>query len=290
MAITEFDDLGEFLRHLFRGRPIPIFYKYRSWKDEFHKAVLEKQILWFPHPFDLEDPLDLRPPLHFNPKHSLNPKFYNKLVILLKELRPDLHENEVNEMAMSQWEYIKQNPSYMIKNNLAAEKKRSNFDQVGVLSLAMGDLHKKMWKKYADNHKGYAIGFKPLELCQAINYPCKPVTYSNRRYPYKFLEEDARENILDIMSLKKRKWIFEDEFRFVTFQVDPKLSKAEQAKQRTSHFPLESVAEVVLGHKISLEHETEILDKITSIYPRGLPVFKTKMNFSTGQLFKRRIS
>ncbi|RYX86015.1 DUF2971 domain-containing protein [bacterium] len=156
---------------------------------------------------------------------------------------------------------------------------RERYDQYGIFSTSTDCLNIKTWEVYGDNHKGYCIGFKTVELARDLQCTTGLITYCDKPFPYSFFK-DKTEQGKDILLYKKTIWDYEREFRFVTVGIDIYTT-------RLRSFKPETAVEVVLGFDIVAEHEKEILKVIEAQYPE-LPVYKTKSD-NLGQFGRYRI-
>jgi hypothetical protein len=258
----------------------PIVYKYRTWKDENHKSLLVNQQAWLSHPFNLNDPLDVRPEIEFNFAEFEDDRFFAKMTASAIENFKSLPLEERKAKAQNQWEEIKKNPKIVVENLKQHAANSKNFDGHGVFSTSIDDLNEKVWEEYGDHHAGYSVGFKTVEFCRKIKSGYGYVKYSDKPHKYSFLEKRDDDEMTRLY-LKKTKWQYENEFRFITVGVG-------KTSTRVQTFEVETVAEIILGYNISEDHEKEILDVINKKYPKELPIYKTKRD-DKGKLIKVRI-
>lgn len=246
----------------------PVVYKYRTWKDSNHKALLVNQGAWFPHPFDLNDPLDVRPESVFIEEELYDPRYLQKMIASATHVHT---ERDRRAVAENHLEELKKNPGIIVENQKNWNEKRGNFDRYGVFSVAMNPLSEHLWKEYADNHAGFCLGFNTLELCRQMKSGFGYVNYSDEPYIFSFL--DKKDDGLDVLYLKKDKWNVEEEFRFITMGIG-------LYAKRLQEFSPDIIKEVILGYDMLSDHEKEILTIIEKQYPKDLPVFKTKRDTS----------
>lgn len=246
----------------------PTVYKYRNWKDENHKNVLLKNHLWFSHPFDLNDPLDVRPDFAYSVEEVESDAFFQHLVDLMPVEYRNLNQKEKESIAKKQWEKIKADPSAHFNANRKQILTRERYEPYGVFSTTIDSLSIPTWEVYGDNHKGYCIGFKTVELARDLQCTTGLVDYNDAPFPYKFIKDQTDQGV-DILLYKKTAWTYEKEFRFVTAGIGVYTTRLRTFKPHTA-------VEVVLGHNISREHEGEILRVIEAQYQK-IPVYKTRM-------------
>ncbi len=240
----------------------PIVYKYRSWSDKFHRALLSDQAAWFSHPFDLNDPLDVRPETIFDEKELYDPKYLEKMISSATHLNTEYDRKVVAENRLDQ---LKKDPSIIIKQHEQWNSNRNNFDGHGVFSTSTDPLSNHLWKEYGDIHRGYCLGLNTLDLCKQVKSGFGFVTYSDEPFVYSFIKNNNED--LDMLYLKKKRWEKEKEFRFITVG-------ANKYSQRLQQFRPETVSEIILGANISLKDQEEILELIKSKYPKSVNVYK----------------
>jgi hypothetical protein len=100
-----------------RANAPQVVFKYRTWKDAYHRNLLIRRELWFAHPFDLNDPIDLRPETVWDSSELKNPLFLEKLYDSVHEVHPGLNtDRERRAVAENQWEILKSDPSIILQN------------------------------------------------------------------------------------------------------------------------------------------------------------------------------
>jgi hypothetical protein len=273
---TIFSDFRQVEKDVKENAP-PIVFKYRTWKDANHRRLLAEREMWFAHPFDLNDPLDVRVPMKFNYAEVEDERYFHKILASVVHARPDLANEQARlEEVYKVWEQTKTNPRILDENLKHRLENRENFNAYGVFSTSKEELKEKTWKEYGDNHTGYCLGFKTLELCRELDKKSMfgYVEYEDEPYEYSFFNEDKRSSDISRLFLKKKIWGYEDEFRFITAGIG-RIVNGEPIK-RAKFFSVEAVAEVILGYDISKDDEMAILSIIKEKYPMGLPIYKTK--------------
>lgn len=278
MPTKTFADFSEIEQEIKQNSP-NVIYKYRNWVEATHKDVVTKNQLWFSHPFDLNDPKDVRPDYDYDINEIESEAFYRKLINNTPPQYLHLSQPEIEEIGMLQWQKIKSDPhNHFSLNRKEILSNRKRFDQYGIFSTSANSLDTLTWETYGDNHQGYCIGFNTVDLARNLNCTCGIVTYSDSPFPYRFLDDKPD---LDVLLYKKKSWEYEEEFRFLTLGIDIYTSRLRTVNPDT-------IAEVVLGHKISKDNEMEILAIVKQRYGAELPVYKVECS-SMGLLSKTRI-
>lgn len=145
-----------------------------------------------------------------------------------------------------------------------------NFDrELGVLSLSETCCNTLMWSHYANNHKGYCIGFQVSKLMATGNFSGRDRVNYDPPYPrIDPLNPNPIEN-LKLQTLKKSKdWEYEKEFRFL--KVDTQNRYPDESWRKVI-VPHDCIARVVLGLRIEDEHKKEILEFCAG---KQIPVFQ----------------
>jgi len=254
-------------------------YKYRSWKDANHKNVLLLRQLYFSHPFDLNDPLDVRPDARFDYTEIEDQMYFYKLLASAAVMNPELPANELRSAAEKQWKLTKEHPQILNEQYRIWMSKRRNFDLYGILSTSTDPVNEKLWERYGDEHAGYCLGFKTVDLCRQLKTGFGLVKYSEAPFEFSILGE---RDDLEPFYLKKPFWGYESEFRFYTLGIG-------FYSKRVREFPIVVVSEIILGYKITPEHQKEILLATDEKYPKEqILVYKTKV-IENNNLIKERI-
>ncbi|MBC7935215.1 MAG: DUF2971 domain-containing protein [Rhizobacter sp.] len=269
-----FKDFSEVEDDIRKNAP-PVVYKYRSWDDKFHKGLLKNKVVWFSHPFDLNDPLDVRPEAIFDNSEFYDDRYFKKMLLGADSIFPEMSKHQRFLKAKAQWEEIKANPGIVIQNMKNWNSNRNNFDRIGVFSTCSSGTNIKMWEEYGNFHKGFCIGFKTVEFCRKINSGFGIVKYDDTPYMHSFLAEldiDYDEvHKLDPLYTKKKIWVHEQEFRFITVGIGEDVN-------RLQSFDKESVEEIIIGNEINGEDQRMIMKNIEENYPPNLPIYKIDKN------------
>lgn len=275
-----FDNFAEIEADLAANAP-SVVYKYRTWKDVHHKALLNDYEIYFAHPFSLNDPEEARPETEFDLNEIQDPRYFQKLLDSASS-QPGAGNTraEIRKLAEDKWEETKANPGLIIANQKAHNADKAFFDVFGIFSTGKSGLNGSLWQslEYGDNHAGYCIGFKTVELCRHIQGGYGYVEYGDAPIKYSFFNKQSDPSGL---YFKKLKWAVEEEFRFLTAGVGVYCD-------RYHYFQPDAVSEIILGYNMPVADRKEILDIIKNKYPAGLPVYETFLD-AGGQLDKRRI-
>jgi len=246
----------------------PTVYKYRQWDIANHKTIITQQEIWLSHPKDLNDPYDCRPP-HNIILDGLEKYGYQKLWEMGRKAMPHVTEvvlkNEIDE----RWVRMQENPiDYFQKNYKVFVEDASNYNQFGVFSTSTNGLNESLWANYADNHRGFCVGFNTVELAKLLECGFGVVEYSNIPIDFDPIYHEQYDVEARSLYLKSAKWVYEEEFRFITLTIGI------IRNERLTKFPPEIITEILLGHDIHPAAEKDIRQNVKHIFGEKFPVYK----------------
>lgn len=278
-----FTDFKEIENEVAEKAP-PIIYKYRDWSNEYHRSILTDCALWISHPKELNDPYDIRVPVRFDFSEIDNPLFFERLKYHAQLRFPHLHPNsrDFKVICENKFDLIKQNPEKYFEENYMQIRESDLYDRVGVFSLSSDALNEPMWAHYGNNGTGFCVGFDTLALARTLQFGFGYVEYEDEPPVYSFVR-NIDENQKDQMFLKHIKWTYEVEFRFLTLRIA-------STKDRSVEVSPNSIKEVILGQKISAEHEKEIVELLLQKYVGMVRLYKTSAKAGSYGLQKQEIN
>lgn len=251
-----------------------ITYKFRDWDNQYHKSILSDNNIWFAHPKELNDPYDIRVPVRFDFNEVNTPEFLEKLkyhtTLRFPQFNPDSREFRV--VCDNKMDLIKENPQKHFEENYLEMRESDLYDRIGVFSLTSDCLNETMWTHYGNNSKGFCIGFDTVELAKSVEMGFGFVDYQDEPPLHSFIR-NIDENQKDQMYLKHTKWVYEKEFRLLTFRI-------KSDKERSVFFDSKLVKEVVLGSSISDDNRNEIIAVLKAKY-NGVKLFICKANVAS---------
>ena len=238
-------------------------YKYRDWKNDFHRKILLHQEIFIPSPRTFNDPHDCRIPISIHllkEDEELAKEYFNHAV---SRQYPDYtkkqHEQEVdkklNEGLFRNEDFIKSENKKSIERLL---------DTLGVYSTTAINDNILMWAHYSNNHQGFCVGFDSVKLCKYLQGGAQEVLYKDE-YPTILPTEDPKTCINKQINTKASYWDYEIEYRLTNFDYANKVIK----------IPKEIINEVVIGCNMSESDEKDIL-KLISIELPHVKTYKTK--------------
>lgn len=232
-----------------------ILFKYRDWKDEWHKKILTEGEVYLARPDSFKDELDCHIPRRYDLLTTRS--IYNTYFEESKKNNPHFSRQQHRKFVRN-W----------TKNTLVKDEKYVNqvenefwskFNvQFGVLSLTTDPLNIKMWEEYSINHTGFCIGFDGKELIKfggggiVKYYDELPIIN-----PFSF---DCFQEIYS----KLKKWEFEDEYR--VYQCNP---KAYNDNWRKVTIDPMAMRKIIIGAKMEENDRKEIISICRKRYPNA---------------------
>lgn len=233
-------------------------YKYRDWKDEWHKRVLNDNELFFSSPIKFNDPFDCALPFKQHPENSDPLVIKENLEKTAIKKYPYLANDPdaLAEICAKQLMTILQNPESWFEENWGykPEELRQRF---GVLSLTPHPDNYLMWSHYSDSHKGFCVEFDTRKLVESAGGHFEKVLYGDE-IPYFSINDTFPEDLLTkLLFYKSELWKYEDEYR-ITRIHNPNL---------TFKFDPACLTGVYFGCKMPYEQIEEIIMILKSKYP-----------------------
>ena len=248
-----------------------IVYKYRNWKDKYHKNVLRKNELYMSSPKDLNDPFDCRIPTNFTLLNTQETKacyahfqclFYSKEIQLQGSKYNDTFPKILDDLQdINQYQKNYEEILFNAQN-----------DDYAILSLSGRWDSIAMWSHYGDQHKGYCVGFYEEKMRNSKIFGMGgPVHYNkNDGFPLIRPYEWGMEKLFKMSHTKAKEWKYEKEYRL----TDLLNREGENIpKSRVRPIPDGFIAEIVIGLMTPQNHKQEIL-KIAS--KKSIKVYQTE--------------
>lgn len=232
----------------------PILYKYRNWKDIYHKNLLIKNELFLSPPSLLNDPFDTRIYDDFTKQIKTKEQRDNYINASLDKNKAFFEENNISitEGRRILEERVENSIKFQIRSEVIHDE--INDKRIGIACLSENWNSILMWSHYADNHKGYCIGFdeKWIRFCQKFG-KVKRVNYTNK-YP----EVDKKLNTSKLtleqkFFCKSIDWKYEEEIRLVNIYDDKK------EPNRIEVLENKHIKEVILGLNMPEDERAEII-------------------------------
>lgn len=246
----------------------PVIYKYRNWKDEHNKDLLRKNELFMAPPSWLNDPFDCR--IYENHLKFVNtPELKEKYISesLLKNVEY-LQENHITELQAR--EILSERLSDTLLYQVRAEVIAQEIDDkhIGIACFSEKWDSMLMWSHYANDHKGYCIGFdeKRLRYSQLFG-KTKRVEYWNKYPELDPMNKNKKSDELKYFC-KSEDWKYEYEIRAMNLFFDYETPEP----NRVITLDDNHIKEVILGLNTPEEHRIEI---INAAKEKGIEVWQT---------------
>ncbi len=227
------------------------------------------------------------------------------LIVLKNDLLYEIFNQKLSESDKALFQIIRNYNKFeldsFVKKATTGDEKDLNSEivrdffncKIGILCLTESFDNLTMWSHYADNHKGFVLGFNPEKnitdpakcfiKLKKINY-----TYNRPSITYFDFSKDKKTRkhnlINDIFYTKGKDWAYENEWRQVN-----KLSDADKIiedKVYLFNYNIESVESIYLGWNMNKENELEILNCVKDL---SLSVFKMKLHPESYCLEKQQL-
>jgi hypothetical protein len=251
-----------------------IIYKYRSWQEtdryldeesKFQKRILINSEIFFSNPKDFNDPFDLRIPKRYD-KLTIDQKF-EMLLYWVRILFPNDSVTEINNKAIKQFE-----KGYLLDDEYLEKRNNIEIDNLcnthGVFSVAKNPDNILMWAHYANNHRGFCIGFDSKKLEEYLKKNKSNPDYIYTLFSVNYLKEypiiiptvnyqKRFENTITRLCTKGNLWSYEKEFRYILTGATSKAISID---------PL-IYQEIIFGCKTDPRVKKEITDILNKFYP-----------------------
>ena len=201
-------------------------FKFRDWKEEYHKKAITENEIYFGSNFSLNDPFDLQLPVILSGNRPINEENLRKE--FFKKTGKTLGDKELKNKIEK---FQKANPSILKEyKDKIMNITKSLGDGVGVFCLSKHYKNTLLWGHYANSHKGFCIYYNRTKLIKFINSKFenktmfKDVTYSNdipllNLNKIEFMSKGNNEVITEYSGLrystKHTDWQYENEFRII---------------------------------------------------------------------------
>ncbi len=233
-------------------------YKFRSFREKNHKAMLTDNELFFASPDKFNDPFDCSVPIHY--EDFTKTEFITYWTAEFKRKYPGARHYEIRKKAKEFYNQFR-SPSgrkLMAKYQKEVIRKMRSTD-FGVFSLTANLNSILSWSHYADWHRGFCVGFHTLNLKAFLEkrgpfLDLRRVDYT-KDYPfinaYKTSDEEKTNKIV---WTKSEDWGYEHEYRILWLN----------GANKSLRIPNEIIRRVVLGCRVNPEDKTEMISILRS--------------------------
>ena len=262
-----------------------MLYKFRDWGNNEHKKILTKNQIFFAQPSSFNDPFDCHIDENFTILSELEIENYIEEQIDFHVLENTFDIQQEFRLRIFDLEFLnkKQNENFKIQDK-----------HIGVFSCnqdtenQLGWQNILMWSHYANNHKGFCVGFdkeKTHNWLKSKHITGGPVYYDKypeikQVVPIAANKEKTKEYFKNTISNKATNWNYENEYRFVKINIKNNFEIGLRIKDRIEELTADCYVEVTLGLETSLKHEKKIAKECRK---RGILLYKAvKIPFQFG--------
>ena len=136
-------------------------------------------------------------------------------------------------------------------------------NRLGILSMTTNYNNNEMWKKYANENKGFCVGFDTNILFQYVGGGGH-VYYEDMLPVIDFVKDDYVEQYLKNTFFKEQKWAFEQEYR-----LHKRWQQTATIEQRSLKLPKECIVVIILGKYMTENNKEEIKGIAKENYPNA---------------------
>lgn len=233
-----------------------ILYKFRVWNNPYHKKILEECSVYLSPPQDFEDKMDCNPA-----------QIYPRGIDLFRHLMRFKEDVPFRQRVNFALKWYNVSPMrYPSEIQKLKEQLDKDFNEhFGVLSLTTDYLNNFLWEKYADNYKGFCVGFDWNRITSFIKGGGE-VKYVTHLPVIDFANDDDFTKITKTIIFKEKKWEKEKEYRLF------KIWRDGQKVIRNIKLPNDAIVQVILGKKMGEDDKKEIKAIVTQQYPNALVI------------------
>ena len=236
-----------------------VLYKYRDWDNPKHRDVLKYCTLFLASPRDFEDEKDCNVPEKYPTRRM---ELYRLFMVKSKEEHPTWHK-EAHRNFASYWciHSTLAHPHELKQLKKELNEKFNN--RLGILSMTTNYNNNEMWKKYANENKGFCVGFDTNILFQYVGGGGH-VYYEDMLPVIDFVKDDYVEQYLKNTFFKEQKWAFEQEYR-----LHKRWQQTATIEQRSLKLPKECIVVIILGKYMTENNKEEIKGIAKENYPNA---------------------
>ncbi len=256
-----------------------ILYKYRSWKNDFHRRMLSHHEVFFAAPSTLNDPCEFAALPEFS--ECSDEKAHEYFKEFLTRTKPHRTEQEIVDELHALGTKWWQNPETRKRHDrLMIDYSDSRF---AVFSCARTPDNDIMWALYADGDRGFCVGFDTARFLEEFVDESKP---SISLDSVEYMEDVPRLNVYELGDdavrrwrlIKSKIWEHEKELRLLLNQ------------HPRDHFrlPGECFAEVTMGSRMA-PHERDQLKCTLRSWPNRPRLFVRDRKLRSFDFTRREI-
>ena len=226
------------------SNPPMTLYKYRGDVGRDVECLMAKRRLYLASPLKLNDPFDCNP-------RVIIPKVDNLEGFIEREVAKAPLGSDVVDIR-NRVRLLMTSDAHL--RSFANEFHREDLGQIGILSLSSPRDHPLLWAHYADNGRGFSVGYRAQTDGDFEALGAAPVIYSDYRPIQSPFEET---DWYEVLHTKSKHWSYEEEWRFVRLK--------EEGGHGMIEVPPKSIVEVCLGPRMSEFDQSIVVDAARSL-------------------------
>lgn len=263
-----------------------VIYKFRDWKDDYHKKVLQNNELYVPSVNELNDPFDCLIKFDYSIIES------EGLTQRVVDLFFQEFGNKISELGYSREFLIGNTDSNVISTLIELKKyydgifEENRKKHLGVISFSKNWENLLMWSHYSNSHKGFCVGFNTEKLINSKFFHNGCRVFYPEKYPLVNPLKEEFKQVVDVFYNKSSDWSYEEEYR-MTKLFGYHQNNDEFEKQKIFNFENHYIKEVILGWKIPVSDKEQILSICNE---KNISVYQTEVVSNNFKLNKERIN
>jgi Protein of unknown function (DUF2971) len=246
-----------------------VIYKYRKWNDEYQKRLLTHNELYMSPASLFNDPFDCK--IYKNHYLLDTPEKIEEYINRSMKNNEDWMRKN-NKKPEEQRKILEERLSNLVKYQVTSEYYEDDFNNKynGIASFSKRWDSILMWSHYAENHKGFAIGYDEKRMRFSMLFGKGDYVQYSDDFP-EIHPHDDDNKVQDLRTFcKSKEWMYEEEYRFMNlyFDVGGADIKSEKRKVKLDD---KFIVEIILGVCMPKEDKEEIIKIAKS---RNLKVFE----------------
>jgi hypothetical protein len=244
--------------------PIPeILYKYRDWRNKYHRNIITKQEIYFSKPSEFNDPFDGNIPVRWD--LMTYEECLEKNLEILNIVHKNKNQKQVREYAKKITdEKTLWTPDLLSKETPEQLKKWNSI--IGLFSLSAVSDNILMWSHYSFNHTGFVIGFKTNSLSKYYDFDyIEPIIYQHA-YPVISGKDDITTQFYKKFFYKSNLWNYENEWRISKNHIANRIIKLKR----------ESINHIIIGCCSDRKDDKQMIKLCKKHLGSDFPIYKAK--------------
>lgn len=234
-----------------------VIYKYRKWDDKYQKRLLTDNELYMAPASLFNDPFDC--------------KIYKNHYLLDT---PEKIEEYINKSMESSAVWMKENNKNPDEQRKILEERLSDLIKYQVRSEYYDDEYNNkyhgiacfskrwdsilMWSHYADNHKGFSIGYDEKKMRYSMLFGIGDYVQYSENFP-EIHPNDDNKKVQNLRTFyKSKEWTYEEEYRFMNLYFDAG-GAAANSEKRIVKLDDKFIVEIILGVSMPEKDKAEII-------------------------------